>query len=403
VNTSGDRISPGLSVRAFGPRALRFFRRHLLFSNAVLCGAVWLLYGDLVLRGFGPEYFQRAGDFWLSGGWPVIPGIENVLLPGIAALMAHVWTAAGFAFTERTFIVIAAVPYALFIYGVSVCLARARPGGPLLAAAATLTLYTSGLVPYMTTWGGSVDGLLYLALLPVLVWPNSLLVFVGVAIVQSLNHYAGVITLVVFAFVWHTLHALDRPDRSEALRGWLATFVPRLVVGVAVLWAVQSFWESRYPLEASLRQASAAENWATVPRAARVIQEVLGPFPWTLLSTLKLGVIPIAALAWAPWRQRRLRALTLALPFAAAFVLTFVFIDVTRMALMLVLPAWLVMLRIAGGALDLPSPWRRRFRRLVLAMALLNVLVPNYYVNDGAVVVPPPKPVQALLEIIIDP
>jgi hypothetical protein len=170
-----------------------------------------------------------------------------------------------------------------------------------------------------------------------------------------------------------------------------------------MLWAFMWFWETRYPDAAILRQAAAAENWATVPRAARVIEEVLGPFPWTLLSTLKLGVVPIVMLALAPWSDRRLRAAVLLAPFAAAFVLTFVFIDVTRMAMTVVFPAWLVTMAAAAGAFDLPAAWRRRFRRVVLVMALLNLLVPNYYVNNGTVIVPPPYPIQALLRVIIDP
>jgi hypothetical protein len=403
VTSTPAQRTPGLRVTTRGTRALRFFDRHPLVCHAALFAAVWLLYGDLVLRGYGREYFLRANDFWLSGGWPVIPGIDNVLLPGLAAAFSRAWTAAGFAFTERTFIVLAAIPYGCFIYGLSRFASRQRPGGPVLAAAVTLTLYTSGLVPYMTTWGGSVDGLLYLALLPVVVWPGSLGVFVAAAFVQCLNHYAGVIVLVLFAFVWHTLHALDRPSRRDGVRYWLTTFGPRAAACAALLWAFMWFWQSRYPDEAILRQAAAAENWATVPRAARVITEVLGPFPWTLLSTLKLGILPIIALTAAPWTDRRLRGLVLAAPFAVAFVLTFVFIDVTRMAMMFVMPGWLVTLLAAAGGFDFPAAWRRRFRRLLLATALLNVLIPNYYVNNGAVVVPPPRPIQALLEIIIDP
>ena len=402
-NVIVDDTTPGLGVRGLAPRAVRVFSRHVLPCSAVLCAAVWLLYGDLSLQGYGREYFARANDFWLRNGWPAIPGIENVLLPGLAAGFASVWTAAGFAFTDRTFIVLAALPYAVFIYGLTVFAARMRGGGPVLAITVALTLYTSGLVPYMTTWGGSVDGLLYLALLPVVIWPNSLAVFLVAAVVQCLNHYAGVITLVLFAFVWHSLHALGRPSRREAFACWTAAFVPRAMLAGALLWAFMWFWETRYPEAAILRQAAAAENWATVPRAARVIQEVLGPFPWTLLSTLKLGLVPVVALMGAPWRDPRLAALVLAVPLAAAGVLTFVFTDVTRMALVFIIPAWLVTLHAAAGAFDLPAAWRRRFRRLALTMALLNVLVPNYYVNNGTVIVPPPKPMQALLEIVIDP
>jgi hypothetical protein len=403
VTTVRVSAPSGLRTTAFGPRALRVWRRHLFLGNVLLCATAWMLYGDLTLRGYGPEYFQRAGDFWLRDGWPAIPGIENVLLPGIAAAFAHLWTASGLAFTERTFIVLAAIPYALFIYGLTVFIARRRRGGAMLAAIVSLTLYTSGLVPYMTTWGGSVDGLLFVALLPVVIWPNSLAVFLAAAVVQCLNHYAGVITLVLFAFVWHSLHALDRPTRRDGLRYLAATFVPRAALAVTLLWAFMWFWETRYPEAAVMRQATLAEKWATVPAAAGVIQEVFGPFPWTLLSTLKLGVLPVAALMWAPWRHRRLRALVLGVPFAVAALLTFVFVDVTRMAMMFVIPAWLVTVLAAAGAFDLPAAWLRRFRRLALATALLNVLIPNYYVNNGTVIVPPPKPIQALLAIIIDP
>jgi hypothetical protein len=393
---SGLHRSPGLHVHAPAQRLLRFWSRQLLFLNVVLCALVSLLYGGLDLRGYGEEYLARTADFWLENGWPSVPGLENVLLPGLAAVFARGWTAAGFEFTQTTFILVAAAPYALFIYGLSAYVKRAHGG--LLPVAAAIALYTSGMIPYMTSWGGSVDGLSYLSMLPVFIWPNSLLVYAAAAVLQGLNHYAGLIALVLFAFVWHTLRALDHEEARAATKYWLTTFAPRAILTGAMLLGFLWFWESRYPEVAEVRQAIVAEKWR---EPGAVLLEVIGPFPWTLLSTLKLALIPVVVLMCAPHPRKGARAAVLAAPFLAAAALTFVWVDVTRMATMLVIPAWLATVRAAGGDLVLPPDRRRRLRRLMLATALLNLLIPNYYVNNGVIQVPPAKPIQSLISTVV--
>jgi hypothetical protein len=124
---------------------------------------------------------------------------------------------------------------------------------------------------------------------------------------------------------------------------------------------------------------------------------VLGPFPWTLLSALKLTTIPIVALMLAPLPHRALRALTLAVPFVAATALTFVFVDITRVTTMLVLPALIVTIHAAGRD-HLPVETRRRLRRLLVVTASLNLLVPNFYVNNGELHVPPSPVIRGVLE-----
>ena len=75
----------------------------------------------------------------------------------------------------------------MFIYAVTRHIRRSLKGGPLLAVAAAIGLYTSGMIPYMTSWGGYLDGASYLLMLPVFIWPESLLVYVIAFILQCLN------------------------------------------------------------------------------------------------------------------------------------------------------------------------------------------------------------------------
>lgn len=396
MTTDSSPRGPGLRVHGCQLRLLRFWSRHLLLLNVVLCAASWLLYGGLELRGYGEEYLARTRDLWLTQGWPSVPGLEKlVLLPATAAAFSRGWQALGLEFTQTTFIIVAAAPYVLFIYGLTVYL-KGPGGGRLLALAAAVTLYTSGMIPYMTSWGGSVDGLTYLAMLPVFIWPGSLAVFAGSAVLQGLNHYAGLIALILLAFVWHTLRALEHHDAGAAVRYWLRSFAPRAIVGAAVLLAFIWLWEARYPDAAMVRQQIVAEKWR---EPGALLREVAGPFPWTLLSTLKLAVIPVVAVMLAPHRRRVLRAAVLAVPFIAAATLTFVFVDVTRMATMMVIPAWLAIIGAIRGDIGLPPVSRRRARRLVVAAALANLLIPNYYVNNGSIHVPASNAIQALMSM----
>jgi hypothetical protein len=379
-------------------RQIRFWSRHRILLNVTLCGIVWLLYGDLELWGYGPKYFVRAQDFWLKNEWPGGPGIENVLLPGVAAGFREAWMAAGFEFTATTFMLVAAVPFVLFIWALTAFLARRGPNGPLIGLAAAMAMYASGMIPYMTTLGGSVDGMLYLTLLPAVVWPHSFAVFAATALLQCLNHYAGLLVLVLFALVWHTLQAIERPAIGAGFRYWLTTFVPRALLSVGMLMAFMWFWKEYFPEYADVRQGIIEEKWR---KPAMVLHEAAGPFPWTLLSTLKLSFIPIVAAMSAPHPRRWLRALALAAPLVAAAGIVFVFLDVTRMATMMAIPALLITLRIAGGDLAMPPRWRSRVRRRLLTAAALSLLIPNYYVNNGAVLIPPSQAIRSLISMYV--
>jgi hypothetical protein len=245
-----------------------------------------------------------------------------------------------------------------------------------------VALYTSGMIPYMASWGGYVDGMSYLLMLPVLLRPDSLAVYSAAFVLQCLNHYLGALALVMLAFVWHSMKALDAADGR---RYWLRSLAPRAIVSAVVLAGVIGFWSSRYPEASRARQAIAESKWSD---PAAVVQEVAGPFPWTLISTLKLAIVPIAALMLAPLPRRPRRAAVLAVPFGIAAALTFVFVDVTRVATMLVLPALLVTIHAAASA-ETPAGARRRLRRLIVVTALANLVIPNFYVNNGEIVVPP--------------
>lgn len=367
-------------------RALRFWSRHLLLLNVALCGLAWLLYGNLRLFGHGETYAAAAASFNLFDYRPVSmtqPGIENVLLPAIAALFRWVWTVIGLRYSDTTFIILAAVPYALFIFGVTRHINRT--GGRLLAVIAALTLYTSGLVPYMTSWGGYVDGLGYLLLLPVLVWPESLAVYVAAFVLQCANHYLGAVAQFLLAGVWLSMKALEcQRTQGGAFRSWRAGIVSRAVASVAILGACTWFWNAYYPDAAGVRLDIVLQKWRN---PGGILLEVLGRFPWTLTSTVRLTLAPIAVLMCMP--PGRLRTLALGTPFLVAAALTFVFVDVTRIATMLVMPALLVTLLAAGQRGMLPRRERRILRRLLLATALLNLLLPIYYVNNGDIIVPP--------------
>ena len=382
-------------------RCLRFWSGHLLLLNLVLFGLVCLLYGNLGLVGHGYVYAKYARDFRLGflSVSDSAPGVENVLLPGLAAAFRTLLTALGFEYTDTIFIVFAAIPYALFIYGVTRHISRCSRGGRLLAMAAAIALYTSGMIPYMTSWGGYVDGLSYLLILPVFVWPESLLVYAAAFVLQCANHYLGALAQLLFAFVWYSVRALDQTEtRASALRHWLATFVPRAILSVAILAAFIWFWETYYPDVARIRQEIAMEKWQN-PEG--VLQEVLTRFPWTLLSTLKLAVVPVAALMLAVLPRKGLRMLVLGTPFLAAAALTFVFLDITRMATMLVMPAFLMTMLAAGTNSALPTRVRRPLRRLLIVTALLNLLIPNYYVNNGNIVVPESRAIGFMISNLI--
>ena len=395
----------GLSAHSSSQRFLRFWSTHLLLLNVALCSLVWLLYGSLHLGGgWGEEYMARAADFWLTEGWSRYaskPGIENVLLPGLVAAFEAIRAGIGLGseLTESVFVIYTAIPYALFIYGLTTYVRRHSHGGRLLAFAAAITLYTSGMIPYMTSWGGSVDGLTYLLMLPVFIRPESFPIYAVVLVLQCLNHYAGVISLVLFAFVWHALRALDRDDGREAITHWLIAFAPRAILSGIVLLGFMWFWDANYPDAAQVRQAIMVGKWQ---EPASVLQQVIGWFPWTLLSPLKLAIVPVAVLMFAPLPRQGLRTVALGTPLVAAAALTLLFVDVTRMAMMLVMPAWLVTIHAAGGGIALPPGWGRRLRRLVIGTALLNLLIPNYYVNNDNIVVPPSEVIRTVIAILTD-
>ena len=154
---------------------------------------------------------------------------------------------------------------------------------------------------------------------------------------------------------------------------------------MAVLAAFMWFWNWYIPETASVRQTILLQRWQS---PERILHEILDRFPWTLLSTVKLTIVPIAALMCAARPRKPLRMLVLGTPFVAATSLTFVFFDITRVATMLVMPALLVTLLAAATDSTLPPRARRSLRRLLIVTALLNLLIPNYYVNDGDVEVP---------------
>jgi hypothetical protein len=384
-------------------RFLLFWSRRLLLLNVVLLGMVCVLYGELVLRGHGRLYEERVVEFRLLGDLDFFrtePGLENLLLPTLGAAFRWGWMTIGFEYTEATFVVFAAVPYALFIYGLTRYVARRAHGGRLLAMGTALALYTSGMIPYMTSWGGYVDGLSYLLLLPVLIWPRSLLVYAVTFILQCTNHYLGAVAQLLLAFVWHSLTALGKEDTAEdGVRYWCATFLPRAALSAVVLAAFILFWQLNYPEAAGARQAIVSQKWED-PEG--VLNEVVSRFPWTLLSTLKLGLLPVVALMAATLPAQRARAAVLAVPFLAAAVLTFAFLDITRVATMVVMPALLVTILVAGRDDLAPPRVRRSLRRIVIATALLNLLIPNYYVNDGAIVVPESKTIRFMISTAVD-
>lgn len=381
-------------------RWLRFWSRHLLLLNVTLLALVWVLYGELALRGHGYSYAARARDFWLvrnPGQFDSSPGVENVLLPGLAAALYSASRAAGWELTDNAFLVLAAIPYPLFIYAVTRHISRSLSGGPLLAVGAAIGMYTSGMIPYMTSWGGYLDGASYLLMLPVFIWPESLLAYVIAFILQCLNHYLGALALVLFAFVWHSMRALERRDGGGAAKYWVDSFGSRFALSAVVLGAFISFWEGIYPEAAHVRQELALERWKD---PAAVLHEVLGWFPWTILSTLKLGVVPIAVLMTSNLPRRAWRMLVLGMPFLAATALTLIFVDVTRVATMLVMPALLVTIHAAGS--EATPHIRRRLRRWLLAAALLNLLIPNYYVNNAQIIVPR-RDTAAVIWTLVDP
>ena len=380
---------------------MRFWSRHLLLLNLVLFGLVCLLYGNLRLFAHGRVYAEYARNFRLSDMsiFHTEPGVEDVLLPAVAAAFRRGWTAIGFEYTDTTFVVLAAIPYALFIYGVTRHVKRSSRGGGALAISAAIALYTSGMIPYMTSWGGYVDGLSYLLMLPLLVWPESLLVYAAAFVLQCANHYLGALAQALFAFVWHSITALDQTrTRAGAFRYWLASLAPRAILSVAVLAAFMWFWETTHPEAASVRQQIAIQKWQN-PQG--MLEEVLMRFPWTLLSTLKLAIIPVAALMLAPLPRKTPRMLVLGTPFLSAAALIFVFVDITRIATMLVMPAFLITILAAATNSALPSHIRRPLRRLLIVTALLNLLIPNYYVNDGNIVVPKSQAIEFMISSLI--
>lgn len=382
-------------------RWLRFWSRHLLLLNVTLLALVWVLYGELALRGHGYSYAARARDFWLvrsPGQFDSSPGVENVLLPGVAAALHSAFRAAGWELTDNAFLALTLIPYPVFIYAVTRHIRRSLKGGPLLAVAAAIGLYTSGMIPYMTSWGGYLDGASYLLMLPVFIWPESLLVYVIAFILQCLNHYLGALALVVFAFVWHSMRALEQRDDGGAAKYWVDSLGSRLALSAVVLGAFITFWDGIYPQAAQVRQGFAVDRWKD---PAAVLYEVLGWFPWTILSTLKLGVVPIAVLMTAKLPLKAWRMLVLGMPFLAATALTLIFVDVTRVATMLVMPALLMTIHAAGSE-GTPALLRRRLRRWLIAAALLNLLIPNYYVNNAQIIVPPPRDTAALIWTVVD-
>ena len=366
-------IPESVAARTWIQRSVRFWSGHLLLLNAGLCTLVWLLYGNPALYGHGAEYVKLSRDFSpisqqrdLSNE---VPGLENVLLPGVAAGARRALMAIGLEYTDTTFVLVASLPYPLFIYGLTrLVQRRSRP----LAMATAIALYTSGMIPYMTSWGGYADGLSYLLLLPVFLWPESLAVYLVTFALQCANHYLGAIMQVLWAFVWYSSRALDE---DAGLTFWLKTFVLRAILSAAILAGVMGFWQAHFPEDAGLRRQLLLQQWQ---RPRQMLLEVALRFPWTLISTFKLVLLPV--LAWIIAARPALRRLIYAAPLVAGVALTFAFLDITRVSTMLIMPAFVMAV--------LAARHDTRLRKLVIVTALLNLLIPNFYVNNAIVVVP---------------
>ncbi len=244
--------------------------------NVILFASVWVLYGTDAVHGYGEYYFARSNDFWLQGSEaPLLrrsPGSENALVPGMAAIVRSGLERLGLAYGWRQYLVVTIVPYALFVYFVGVAIRRRRGSSGLVPAAAVTALYGSGRVPYMTTWGGYVDGMAYLMLVPMAM----------LALLETSRHRWGRTALLV---------------------------LPALIAGVA----------------------------------------------------------------------------------------TTLFVDVTRVGTLLMFPLfWMLVEGATGHDPDVALAQARRLRRVFIVAAAFSLLVPNYYVNNGDVIVPPSPAIRGL-------
>ena len=82
-------------------------------------------------------------------------------------------------------------------------------------------------------------------------------------------------------------------------------------------------------------------------------------------------------------------------------MLTFVFVDITRVATMLMMPALLLVLHEAGRRSSLAPANRRRLRRVVIVTGLLGLLIPNYYVNNGDILIPPSNAIRTAIARLV--
>lgn len=354
----------------------------------------FLLYGTTSLHGHGRAYFARSQDFFLQE--PATRrllerqvGLENVLLPLVGHATREALRLVGLPYTATTFWALSVLPYLAFV--VLFC-ARFRGGlGFPLTLALCVALFSSGMAPYMLTWGGYVDGLSYLLLLlAYLAIDRSLALAVLVAIAAALNHYLASAGITVMAVSMYVI----RRDRRYIL-----------VAVAAVLAAVVSaFGWQLWVGPRSLVRVTQLGSKLRVPSESFI--EVYGPTPWNFLSAFKLATVPLAYLAWVLFRRSKRALAGFLLPPLAGAAMIYLWVDVTRIFTFMSMPSLLYTVSVLSGSADhaaaarlrdlVGQPAVQRIASLLLGCSLLGLLGPNYLVNNGTVITPLSQPLQGL-------
>lgn len=256
----------------------------ILFLNCLLITVNFLLYGNFEIFSLGDNYFIRSVDPFLKFEATRLffkenLGIENIMLPFLGHLVNKGFILLGLNYTKEVFYIISVLPYFVFIVMFSYVVRKSI--GLVGALAIIFALHSSGIIPYMLSWGGYVDGVSYLILLlAFLSIKKSYLLTLMWIVIGSLNHCISVLGIFVIA-----LSMFIMKPRMK--------FVWVMVSCLVILFIVYFIWTYQFGSEGIVRANNIVEKLGSRSFLTQA-KEVYGVFPWNFFSPLKLTTIPMS-------------------------------------------------------------------------------------------------------------
>lgn len=386
-----DELSAAWPFQKFNKKLLHFeglagtFLLFLLL-NCFLLIINFLFYGNIGLFHHGQHYFLRSIDPFLTIETvrPIFVenyGVENVALPFFAHLVNKGLILFGLNYTKDVYYVLSIMPYFVFMVLFS-CVVR-KPMGIVGAVALTLAVHSSGITPYMLSWGGYVDGLNYLIIFFAFLainksYPVTLLLIV----MGALNHYLSVLGILIISLSMFIM----KPNKK---------YIGIVLFCLVILCVTNFVWTNLVGAEEA-RSVHLVETLKSRHAFKAHTKEVYSVFPWNFLSPLKLLTIPLLYLALLLFKKRFFLGFGYILPLALGFIVLLTFNDVTRLLTHFFMISFFMMIAFLSNGMNFNklNAFKMNFRdkkklfSLIVLCSFIGIFIPNFYVDNGHIIVP---------------